>query len=335
MALKQSEVKKILFCLVVSMFLVVTFILYSCTKCLEGSADCQKNHHQSNKLVADGVGNGGEVGGGGSAPGHKLCLIVPFRDRFEELLEFAPHMKSFLGHQGVSHEVWVIHQEDKYRFNRAALINVGFKESSKSCDFIAMHDVDLLPQNPKLEYKFPESSPTHLAAPGLHPKYDYETFIGGIFLISRKHFKLVDGMSNKYWGWGLEDDELFVRLRQANLNIERPGRIGTGKSNTFKHLHNNRERKRDNAKCYNQRNLTRRRDRQTGLSTLEYKVSSRRKLEIDGAVVMFLDVVLICDKQLTPWCNCTGAPLETEERDLTRDEDVVVPIIKRQKKIKR
>ena len=30
----QSEVKKILFCLVVSMFLVVTFILYSCTKCL-------------------------------------------------------------------------------------------------------------------------------------------------------------------------------------------------------------------------------------------------------------------------------------------------------------
>ena len=30
-----------------------------------------------------------------------------------------------------------------------------------------------------------------------------------------------------------------------------------------------------------------------------------------------------------------GAPLETEERDLTRDEDVVVPIIKRQKKIKR
>ena len=36
--------------------------------------------------MADGVGNGGEVGGGGSAPGHKLCLIVPFRDRFEELL---------------------------------------------------------------------------------------------------------------------------------------------------------------------------------------------------------------------------------------------------------
>ena len=24
-------------------------------------------------------------------------------------------------------------------------------------------------------------------------------------------FQHVDGMSNKYWGWGLEDDEFFVR----------------------------------------------------------------------------------------------------------------------------
>jgi hypothetical protein len=23
----------------------------------------------------------------------------------------------------------------------------------------------------------------------------------------------VDGMSNKYWGWGLEDDEFFVRYQ--------------------------------------------------------------------------------------------------------------------------
>ena len=47
----------------------------------------------------------------------------------------------------------------------------------------------------RLEYKFPSKSPIHLAAPGLHPKYDYETFIGGIFLISRKQFKVE--MDNK------------------------------------------------------------------------------------------------------------------------------------------
>lgn len=248
------------------------------------------------------------------------------------MLDFAPHMKKFLGAQGVDHEIWVINQADNYRFNRASLINVGFRESSPACDYVAMHDVDLLPINQRLMYKFPSKSPIHLAAPGLHPKYDYETFIGGIFLISRKQFKQVDGMSNKYWGWGLEDDELFVRMRQANLAIERPKRIGSGKSNTFKHVHNSRERRRDNAKCYNQRNLTRRRDRQTGLSNVDYSVSSRHTLSIDGTEVIFLNVNLVCDTQLTPWCNCTGAPPETEARDLSRDQDVVVPLIKKPKK---
>ena len=87
-------------------------------------------------------------------------------------------------------------QADDWRFNRAALINVGFKESSQSCDYIAMHDVDLLPKDPKLLYTFPEEGPLHIASPELHPKYDYPTFIGGILLISRKHYNQVDGMSN-------------------------------------------------------------------------------------------------------------------------------------------
>ena len=34
-----------------------------------------------------------------------------------------------------------------------------------------------------------------------------------------------------------------------------------------------KKRQRDNAKCYNQRNATRRRDKQTGLSTVFYKYS--------------------------------------------------------------
>ena len=62
-------------------------------------------------------------------------------------------------------------------------------------------------------------------------------------------------MSNKYWGWGLEDDEFFVRMRQANYVIERPKGIHTGRSGTFRHVHvarGTRARPRDNAKCYNQ-----------------------------------------------------------------------------------
>ena len=29
----------------------------------------------------------------------------------------------------------------------------------------------------------------------------------------------VNGMSNRYWGWGREDDEFYVRLKKAGLLV--------------------------------------------------------------------------------------------------------------------
>ena len=34
-------------------------------------------------------------------------------------------------------------------------------------------------------------------------------------------FKKVNGYSNKFWGWGGEDDDMTNRLKQKNLNISR------------------------------------------------------------------------------------------------------------------
>jgi len=245
-------------------------------------------------------------------------------------------MNTFLTNQNIQHEIYVLNQADKLRFNRAYLINVGFRESDPLCDYIAMHDVDLLPQNPALQYKFPESSAFHVSSHELHPKYDYPTFIGGILLISRANFQRVNGMSNKYWGWGLEDDEFYVRMRRANIMVDRPTGIRTGRSGTFRHVHSARERGRgrDQAKCYNQRNLTRRLDKETGLSNTMYRVIARRNINIDSSHVNFLDIELECDRELTPWCNCTGAPKDTNLPDRTRDEDVVVPLIPRKNKQK-
>lgn len=78
-----------------------------------------------------------------------------------------------------------------HRFNRAALINVGFLESGNSTDYIAMHDVDLLPLNEELDYGFPEAGPFHVASPELHPLYHYKTYVGGILLLSKQHYQLV------------------------------------------------------------------------------------------------------------------------------------------------
>ncbi|XP_072153427.1 beta-1,4-galactosyltransferase 7-like isoform X2 [Bemisia tabaci] len=248
---------------------------------------------------------------------HKLGVIVPFRDRFDELLEFIPHMQLFLNNQSVWHQIYIVNQVDDYRFNRASLINAGFLFSTsgaESCDYIAMHDVDLLPLNQQLRYSFPTSGPVHLAAPHLHPKYHYQTFVGGILLILKDHFVQVNGMSNRYWGWGLEDDEFYVRLKQGGLTIHRPGNLSTGINNTFRHSHNSR-RKRDHIKCFNQYENTRKRDRATGLNTLKYSLISTHSLLMDNlAPVTVLNVQLFCDEKLTPWCRCPDKKPATQAR---------------------
>lgn len=77
------------------------------------------------------------------------------------------------------------------RFNRASLINVGFLESGNDTDYIAMHDVDLLPLNEQLDYSFPEAGPFHVASPELHPLYHYKTYVGGILLLTKQHYEMV------------------------------------------------------------------------------------------------------------------------------------------------
>lgn len=44
-------------------------------------------------------------------------------------------------------------------------------------------------------------------------RYDYKKFVGGILILTMEDFRKVNGMSNKYWGWGLEDDEFYLRLQ--------------------------------------------------------------------------------------------------------------------------
>ena len=45
-----------------------------------------------------------------SKEGHSMCILVPFRDRFEELTEFVPRITEFLKRQNIRHKIVVINQ---------------------------------------------------------------------------------------------------------------------------------------------------------------------------------------------------------------------------------
>jgi len=261
---------------------------------------------------------------------HKLCLVVPYRNRFEELLRFVPHMSKFLSKKNIRHSIFVVNQADTLRFNRASLINVGFlhvrsAEGDRDCDYVGVHDVDLLPINEELSYEFPSKGPFHVAAPGLHPRYEYPSFLGAILLMKVTDFELVKGMSNQYWGWGMEDDEFYHRLKDARLEVQRPEGIKTGTKDTFLHIHGPRKHARDFQMCYNQRDKTRRRDRLGGFHTVDYEMASVQHMTVDGHHFQLLNVQLKCDKDETPWCDCRDAPQSEARVKPIRKEDDIRP----------
>ncbi|MBN3296249.1 B4GT7 galactosyltransferase, partial [Amia calva] len=232
---------------------------------------------------------------------HRMALLIPFRERFEELLVFVPYMHAYLNNKKIRHKILVINQVDHYRFNRASLINVGFTESGNDTDYIAMHDVDLLPQNIALDYGFPESGPFHIASPELHPIYHYKTYVGGILLLTKQHYQMCNGMSNRFWGWGREDDEFYRRLRTAGLQLFRPTGITTGYE-TFRHIHDPAWRKRDQKRVAAQKQEQFKVDTDGGLTNLRYRVESRKEMTIGGAPCTVINILLECDQTETPWC---------------------------------
>ncbi len=236
---------------------------------------------------------------------HVLCVIVPFRDRWSQVTTFVPYMSEFLSNQGLVFYIYIVNQVDRYRFNRGALLNSGTLYAHPSCDYFALHDIDLLPNNPSILYSFPSvTGPTHLSSSKYHPFYNFDTYFGGILLISRKHYLHVNGFSNKFWGWGLEDDEFRLRIIQADLNITIPNFPSDSKS-SFLHISESGFRSKSNERDSKDwlDDKRRKRDRLHGRQDLN--ISGLPKLidvSVNGYPYVQIDVKFECEVSVTPWC---------------------------------
>ncbi len=158
---------------------------------------------------------------------HKLGVIVPYRNRPQQLKRFLKHMEEYL--TDLEYEIFIIEQSDDKPFNRGKLLNVGYKYAlDKGCDYFVFHDVDMLPED--VDYSYTDK-PLHLAT---HlQEHDYETtffdYFGGVTMFNKEDFELINGFSNEYWGWGFEDDDLLIRCLDSDLELDK-NQIETGGS---------------------------------------------------------------------------------------------------------
>lgn len=135
--------------------------------------------------------------------------------------------------------------------------------------------------------------------------------VGGILLVANEDYEKTEGMSNTFWGWGLEDDEFFIKLYSSNVKIGRPVGITTGKNGTFKDIHN-KNRARDTFQCFDQKTQPVSRLPNSGVKSTKYNIKRVFENVIDDAKFTILDVELKCDRIITPWCECKPEPNEND-----------------------
>ena len=94
--------------------------------------------------------------------------------------------------------------------------------SNNYWDCFIFHDVDLLPEDDRNLYTCPYQ-PRHMsvAINTFNYKLPYKDIFGGVSAMTAKHFALVNGFSNRFWGWGGEDDDLRRRISAKGLELIR------------------------------------------------------------------------------------------------------------------
>ena len=164
---------------------------------------------------------------------NKLLIIVPFRNREGHLKKFIPHINKFLSEK-ILFDILVVEQCDTKPFNRAKLFNIGF-DLNKDYDYYCFHDVDLLPVDENCDYSYNQGITKlsyYVSQFNFIPRPTKE--LGGVTLIDKNNFLLVNGFCNEYWGWGVEDNDFGLRCEIKKV----PFSLRTGKYMSLPHTPN-------------------------------------------------------------------------------------------------
>jgi xylosylprotein 4-beta-galactosyltransferase len=171
----------------------------------------------------------------------KYSIIIPYRDREDHLKILLPRLQEVF--QDKDYEIIVSEQNDTDNFRIACVENIGFQYSTG--DIIVLQQVDYYPTE-DVSYEIKDipvlparkgifldksnSNPRDYSdIPGGYRKWSQEidsAFYGGVIIMKREHFEIINGLNPLYKGWGNEDEDLRERFVWAGIPVSR-NEVGT------------------------------------------------------------------------------------------------------------
>ena len=168
----------------------------------------------------------------------KTYIVLPFKDRngkYQKALDvFIYPFYTYLNNNLSDFEMIIVEQnggnlnttlpqyynniitnKNEEFFNLGRTINIGFdilKNKIKDNDIFIFHPVDILP----VDVNYNITNTTKFCYKIHSPDGKYYKSIG----FKCNDFKSINGFSNNYWGWGLEDDDLFTRINIKNILVD-------------------------------------------------------------------------------------------------------------------
>jgi hypothetical protein len=143
----------------------------------------------------------------------KLAVIIPYRDRFVHLAILLRNLHLILQRQMIEYRIFVTEQfgNKTIPFNKGRIMNAAFLEALKidpDIKCFVFHDVDLISEDDRNMYTCPPY-PRHMsvAIDKFRYKLFYDLLFGGVTNFRTEHYRIVNGFSNSFWGWG---GELYI-----------------------------------------------------------------------------------------------------------------------------
>ena len=160
---------------------------------------------------------------------HSNAILVPFRDRENELKHFVPYMHQYLQktHPDLTYQIFILEQTQNFKFNRAMLLNIGYlyvKENYPEFTCFTFADIDNIPETGQCRYYCPRINLAYHVAT-FRNKWKYQKpkfpfgFFGSIGIVNGQDLERMNGNPNRFYGWGGEDSALLARMVHNNMSV--------------------------------------------------------------------------------------------------------------------